>query len=66
LITNRTPKLTGLAKYDKNSIGTNIKATAKLELAGIINDNMLNPCLFIPITFTPINIENDKAKVIII
>ena len=66
LINNRTPKLMGLAKYDIDSIGTKINATEKLEFAGIIKDNILKPCLVIPIMLTPIKIENDKAKVIII
>ena len=66
LINNRTPKLIGLAKYDINSIGTKINATEKLEFAGMINDNILKPCLLTPMIFTPMKIEKDNAKVIII
>jgi hypothetical protein len=63
LINKRTPKLTGFAIYETNSIGTNTKAKKKEVFVGKNSENVLNPYFSIVMTFIPIKTENDKVNV---
>ena len=62
LINNLTPKLTGLAINEINSIGTKISAKKKLVLAGKNKEKNSIPWFLKPIIFIATKIEKDKQK----
>lgn len=66
LIKSRTPKLTGLAMYEINSIGTKSNAKKKEVFAGKNNEKDFILYFLNVIILTPINTESDNVKVTII